>query len=86
MQLVYVVGFAPGDEAHAIGGFDWFPASDRKGAVARLIQRAGEGDGHSVTFVPLRVPDGSKEEITAWIDGNIDLVEVGRRYNWPDGK
>jgi len=81
-QLVYVVGFAPADEAHAIGGFDWFPESDRKGAVERLIQRANEGNGHSISFVPLRVPEGTKAEITDWIDGNLDLIEVGRRYNW----
>jgi hypothetical protein len=74
--LVYVVGFAPADDLHSIGGFDWFPAVDRAGAVARLLQRVTEGDGHSVTFVPLRIPFGV--DPTEWIDGNLELIEVGR--------
>lgn len=78
-MLVYVVGFAPSDDNHSVGGFDWFPISERDAAVARVQERLAEGDGYSVTFVPLHVPgDLRGDAVTRWIDERLDLIEVGR--------
>jgi len=77
--LVYVVGYQPALDPSGIGGFDWFPGSERKAAVAKLLECANAGDTHSVTFVPIDVPGSGRDEITTWIDNHRKLVEVGRR-------
>lgn len=80
-MLVYVVGYQPANDRAAVGGFDWYyvePAG-RELAVGQVTELLRHGDDHSVTFVPLEVPDElDADAITAWIDGNLHLVEVGR--------
>lgn len=81
---VYVVGFAPTPGCGAIGGFDWFPKiEDARQLMMKYVVESD--DSHSLTFVPLDVPDeavvdgNARESITSWIDSNLHLVEVSVR-------
>lgn len=83
---IYVVGFAPTHDGAAVGGFDWFPEDARGRAVARAVDYLAHGDDHSLTFVPLEIPDGivESEAVTNWIDSHLELIEVSR--NDPEPK
>lgn len=84
----YVVGYAPADERGGTGGFAWFPTADEAIRIAkRGLRELGGLGSHSLTFVPLDVPDdvaypggqsvADRDAVTAWIDANLHLVEVG---------
>jgi len=82
-RRIYVVGFQPSNDMAAVGGFDWFGYEYRPEAVEAFLTLVDQGDGHSLTFVVLQVPDDinptDRDAITKWISDHLEMVEVSRR-------
>ena len=78
MKTVYVVSLIYWDSGEiAGGGFNW---SESKEVAKESFEQEVNSWGDSPTYVrlvELEVPDGTPDEITDWIDSNIEKIEYG---------
>ena len=87
---VFVVGWHPAPESGANGGFEWRYSrveALREMASLVVLETSNDGPRHNLVFVELEVPfevdperprtySDRSEEITAWIDNNLHLVDL----------
>jgi hypothetical protein len=87
---VFVVGWHPAPGSGANGGFEW--RYNRLEALRELVslsvlEAANDGPQHNIVFATIEVPyevdpdrprtySDREEEITAWIDANLHLIEL----------
>lgn len=87
---VYVVGWHPAPDSGANGGFEWrYSRIEAIREMASLVVLEADNDGprHNLALVELEVPfevdpnrpreySDREEEITAWIDSHLELIEL----------
>ncbi|AUI01353.1 hypothetical protein H2C43_07200 [Corynebacterium glutamicum] len=83
---IYIISFAPADDLHGVGGFEWVPAStpENKAAAFTTFDRQfddsrNNGGSHIVRLLNISDPnitaDMTQDDITAYLDSNIDRWE-----------
>ena len=89
-MYVYVVGWHPSVDSGANGGFEWRYGRTQalQELAVRVVWEATHGGPeHNLVFAKIRVPfdvnperpreyDDRENEITEWLDENIELFEL----------
>lgn len=77
LKTVWVVSWVYWDgAAQGGGGFWWFPTREEAEIYFRQEHEGWGSHPHRVRLVEITVPDfPTEQEITDWIDSDIDMVE-----------
>lgn len=78
MTKIYVVSFAPADDLHGAGGFEWaWEREEAEKVYDQMIEEGKDDDGYILRLLEVETVLDDELEIGHWLNGEyIDEIEA----------